>query len=208
MHRNKNSCNVYWLDNNIYLNITNRCSNNCVFCIKKYTTGIQQFNLKLQKEPTTEQVIEELRRVINQKNWTEIVFCGFGEPTQRLDTVLEVTRWIKAQGNKKVRVDTNGHGYLLNKGRNVIQELKQAGVDKLSVSLNAPDKETYNQICKPAFNDAYENVQEFIKKAVQAGLETEATAVTVPEVDMSKVKELSESLGARFVARQYIPFFF
>jgi len=208
MHAHKrNPSVVYWLGNNLYLNVTNRCSNSCYFCFRRFKNGIREFNLKLEKEPSAEEVIEELRKVINRKNWSEVVFCGFGEPLERLDLVLEVTRWVKKHSWKTVRVDTNGQGYLLNKGRDVVRELKDAGVDKLSVSLNAYDKETYNQICKPVFEDAYENVLEFIKKAKGEGIETEATAVTIPEVDLAKVKELAEGIGVKFSVREYIPFF-
>jgi cyclic pyranopterin phosphate synthase len=205
--RNRKASIVYWLGNSLYLNVTNRCPNNCYFCFRKFKNGIQEFYLKLEKEPTTEEVIEELRQVINRKNWSEVVFCGFGEPLERLNQVLEVTRWVKKHSLKTVRVDTNGQGYLLNKGRDVVQELRDAGVDKVSVSLNAPNKETYNQICKPTFEDAYENVLEFIKKAKEAGIETEATAVTIPEIEISEVKKLAETLGAKFSVREYIPFF-
>jgi len=204
---NRNPSIVYWLGNSLYLNVTNRCPNSCYFCFRKFKKGIREFNLKLEKEPTTEEVIEELQKVINRKNWSEVVFCGFGETLERLDLVLEVTRWIKKHYWKTVRVDTNGQGYLLNKGREVVRELKEAGLDKVSVSLNAHDKETYNQVCKPVFRDAYENVLEFIKKAKQEGIETEATAVTIPEVDPAKVKELAEKLGVKFSAREYIPCF-
>jgi len=198
---------VYWLGNSIYLNVTNRCSNSCYFCFRKFKTGIREFNLKLEKEPTLEEVIEELRKVINRKNCSDVVFCGFGEPLERLNLVLELTRWVKKHYWKTVRVDTNGQGYLLNKGRDVVRELKEAGVDKVSVSLNAHDKETYNQICKPVFEDAYENVLEFIKNAKEEGLETEATAVRIPEVDLAKVKELAERIGIKFAVREYIPCF-
>jgi cyclic pyranopterin phosphate synthase len=208
MHaRKRNPSVVYWLGNSIYLNVTNRCSNSCYFCFRKFKNGIREFNLKLEKEPTSEEVIEELRKVINRKNWSEVVFCGFGEPLERLNLVLEVTRWVKKHYWKAVRVDTNGQGYLLNKGRDVVRELKEAGVDKVSVSLNAYDKATYNQVCKPVFEDAYENVLEFIKKAKEEGLETEATAVTIPEVDLAKVKELAENMGVKFSVREYIPCF-
>ena len=208
MHaRKRNPSVVYWLGNSIYLNVTNRCSNSCYFCFRKFKKGIREFNLKLEKEPTSEEVIEELRKVINRKNWSEVVFCGFGEPLERLNLVLEVTRWVKKHYWNTVRVDTNGQGYLLNKGRDVVLELKEAGVDKVSVSLNAYDKATYNQVCKPVFEDAYENVLEFIKKAKEEGLETEATAVTIPEVDLAKVKELAERIGVKFSVREYIPCF-
>lgn len=204
---NRNPSVVYWLNNSLYLNITNRCSNNCYFCFRRFKKGIREFNLKLKKEPTKEEAIEELGKVINRKNWSEVVFCGFGEPLERLELVLEVTRWVKKHYWKIVRVDTNGQGYLLNKGRDVVRELKEAGVDKVSVSLNAQDKETYNQVCKPIFEDAYENVLKFIKKAKDEGLDTEATAVTIPEAELEKVKELAKNMGVKFSLREYIPCF-
>jgi cyclic pyranopterin phosphate synthase len=198
---------VYWLGNSLYLNITNKCPNSCYFCFRRFKNGIKEFTLKLEKEPTTEEAIDELQKVLNRNNWDEIVFCGFGEPMERLDVVLEVTRWLKKHSRKPVRVDTNGQGYLLNKGRDVIRELKDAGVCRVSVSLNAHNKETYNRICKPTFEDAYENVLEFIKRAKESGLKTEATAVTVSEIEVSRVKEVAEKLGVKFSVREYIPFF-
>jgi len=197
---------VYWLGNNLYLNITNRCPNNCYFCFRKFKDGIQGFNLKLGKEPSPNEVIEKLQKVINRKNWSEVVFCGFGEPLERLDCVLEVTRWIKKHSGRIVRIDTNGQGYLLNKGGEVVKELKEAGVDKISVSLNAHEKETYNQVCKPAFKNAFENVLEFIEKAREE-FDMEITTVTIPEVDIPEVREIARKLGVGFRIREYIPCF-
>jgi len=197
---------VYWLGNNLYLNITNRCPNNCYFCFRKFKDGIEGFNLKLRKEPSQNEVIKKLQEVINRKNWSEVVFCGFGEPLERLDCVLEVTRWIKKHSGRIVRIDTNGQGYLLNKGRKVVKELKEAGVDKISVSLNAHEKETYNQVCKPAFENAFENVLEFIEKAREE-FDVEITAVTIQEVNIPKVREIARKLGVGFRIREYIPCF-
>jgi TatD DNase family protein len=104
-------------------------------------------------------------------------------------------------------VNTNGHGYLLNRGRDVAAELKAAGVDKLSVSLNAGDSETYMEICKPTFAGAYEAVIEFIKKA-KSVLQVEATAVRMPEVDVTKAKAVANGLGVEFRIREYIPCFY
>ena len=117
---------VYWLGDNLYLNMTNRCSNNCIFCIRNFRNGVGGFNLKLSKEPSVAKVISELEEVIHKRNWNEIVFCGFGEPTERLDCLLEVARWIRRHYGKPlvVRVNTNGHGYALNAGRDVVEELE------------------------------------------------------------------------------------
>jgi cyclic pyranopterin phosphate synthase len=199
---------VYWLGDNLYLNMTYRCSNNCVFCIRNFRNGVGGFNLKLSKEPSVANVISELEEVINNRNWNEIVFCGFGEPTERLDCLLEVTRWIRRHYGKPlvVRVNTNGHGYALNAGRDVVAELKAAGVDKVSVSLNAHDEETYNKVCKPRFAGAFAAVLEFIEKA-KGKLDVEVTAVTTPEVDLHKVEDLAKRMDVKFRLRVCIPCF-
>lgn len=196
---------VYWLGNSLYLNITNKCPNNCYFCLRNFCKGVGEFNLKLEKEPTTKEVIEELENVINRRNWREIVFCGFGEPLERLDCVLEISKWIRRHYGKivTIRIDTNGQGYLLNKGQNVIKELKVAGIDKVSVSLNAHDRETYDQVCRPAFENAFESVLLFIDKAKEF-LDVEVTAVRIPEVDIFKVEEIAKKMGVKFRVREYI----
>ena len=104
-----------------------------------------------------------------------------------------------------VRVDTNGQGYLLNEGREVARELRKAGVEGVSVSLNAQDEATYNEICRPRFQGAFEGVLEFIEKAGDAGLEVEVTVVRIPEVDVGRVREMAERMGVGFRVREYIP---
>ncbi|KYH42303.1 MAG: radical SAM domain protein [Candidatus Bathyarchaeota archaeon B26-1] len=193
---------VYWLGDRLYLNITNRCPNRCYFCIRNFADGVGGFNLRLKREPAVSEVIKALEEVVNRRFWAEVVFCGFGEPTERLDCILEVSRWLKRYFNIQVRLDTNGQGYLLNEGREVLRELKEAGVDKVSVSLNAHNEETYNAVCRPTFKNAYKEVVRFIGEAVRL-LETEVTAVDIPQVDLAKVEEIAESLGAVFRRRRY-----
>ena len=200
---------VYWIDNKLYLNITNQCSNSCFFCLKRYKRGVSGFNLKLSEEPSIAQITGELSEVLNMRSWDEAIFCGFGEPTERLDVLLEVTRWIKQHYGRplKIRVNTNGHGYVLNRGRDVAAELKAAGVDKVSVSLNSGDRETYMEICKPTFTGAFEAVIDFVQKA-KSTLEVEVTVVRMPEVDIAKAQAVSDQLGVKFRIRDYIPCFY
>jgi cyclic pyranopterin phosphate synthase len=200
---------VYWIDNTLYLNITNHCSNNCYFCLKRYRRGVNGFNLKLTKEPPTAEITDALAEVLHMRSWTGLVFCGFGEPTERLDVLLEVARWIRQHYGRplQIRLDTNGHGYVLNSGRDLAAELKAAGVDKASVSLNAGDAETYVEICKPVFPKAYEAVLGFICKA-KLVLDVEVTAVRLPEVDLTQVQSVADSLCVPFKIREYIPCFF
>ncbi|MGQ9529821.1 MAG: TatD family nuclease-associated radical SAM protein [Candidatus Bathycorpusculaceae bacterium] len=206
MPRIKAPRSVYWLEDKLYLNITNKCSNNCYFCLRNFKNGVGDFNLKLKREPSINEIIEELQKALNLRNWSEIVFCGFGEPLERLDCILEICKWIKRYYGKasSIRIDTNGQGYLINRGREVISELKEAGVDKISVSLNAHNEETYNQICKPTFSNAFKNVMEFVKKAREE-FETEITAIALPEADISKIEEIARKIGVKFRVRGYIP---
>jgi len=199
---------VYWLENSLYLNITNKCSNRCIFCFRNFKRGVGDFTLWLNEEPSFEQVKTELENAMRKKMWKEVVFCGFGEPTERLDLLLELAGWIKHYYDERVviRLDTNGHGYALNVDRDVVKELKAAGVDKVSVSLNAHDEKTYDEVCKPAFAGAYDAVLKFIERAKRE-LEVEVTAVTTPEVDLQKVKDLAEKLSVKFRLRVYIPGF-
>jgi TatD family-associated radical SAM protein len=207
--KNETPKTVYWLDNKLYLNITNRCSNCCFFCFRNFKRGVGGFNLKLSEEPSFEQIISELGEVLFMRSWDEVVFCGFGEPTERLDVLLEVAGWIRQHYGRPliIRVNTNGHGYVLNRGRDVAAELKTASVDKVSVSLNAGSKETYNEICKPTFADAYAAVIDFMNRAKPL-LEIEATAVRMPEVDLTKAKAFADGLGVNFRVREYIPCFY
>ena len=202
MRYKRNASIVYWNGDKLYLNITNKCSNRCYFCFRNFADGVWGFNLKLQREPTETDVIKELEKYINRRFWSEVAFCGFGEPTERLDCILRIAEWIHRNHKIPVRLETNGHGYLLNPGRDVVKELKKAHVERVNVSLNAADLETYNRICKPVFGDAFNAVLDFIRRAKDE-MEVEVTAVSVPEVNLGEVKKLTEKLGVNFRTRIY-----
>ncbi len=200
---------AYWMDNSLYLNITNQCSNNCWFCFRNFKQGVAGFNLKLEREPTIAEVKAELDVALRLRHWDEVVFCGFGEATARLDVLLEVVQWIRKRcGNSvSIRLDTNGHGYVLNKRRDVAKELRDAGVNKVSVSLNGHDEASYAENCRPMFNGAFAAVMEFVEKAKFSKLDVEISAVNMPEVNIKKVKTVAESLGVPLRIRDYIPCF-
>jgi TatD DNase family protein len=121
--------------------------------------------------------------------------------------LLEAARWIREHyPGVPIRLDTNGHGYALNRGREVVEELKAAGVERVSVSLNGFDAETYNQNCRPTIEGAFETVLDFISKAKEE-LDVEVSAIRMPEVDVAKVKAIADVLGVAFRVRDYIPCF-
>lgn len=183
----------------LYLNITNRCSGNCTFCIRNFADGVYGYNLRLSREPSEEEIMGELAAA-DLTRYKEVVFTGFGEPTCRFDAVLRVTRFLHQRG-VRVRLDTNGHAALLNPGRNVVAELKAAGLSAVSISLNAESEERYNRLCQPALPGAYGALLEFARQAVKAGIETRLTVVGHTGVDIEKCRRIADETGASFKVR-------
>lgn len=186
---------AYKIRDTLYLNVTNRCTNVCKFCIRFHTDYVKGHNLRLDREPTAQELIEAIG---NPRDYKEIVFCGYGEPFLRLDLIKEVAKYVKERGGK-VRINTNGHGNLIHR-RNVLPELSGL-VDSLSISLNAQDRETYNRVCKPIYPDAYSEVLEFIKESKKYIPHVQVTVVDVEGVDVDKCKEIAENLGVKFKVR-------
>lgn len=187
---------AYKIRDNLYLNITNRCTNRCSFCVKFHTDYVKGHNLRLSKDPTE----DELKASIGDPSrYREVVFCGYGEPLIRLDTVKEVSKWIKEKGGR-VRVNTNGHGNLIHK-RNILPELKGL-VDTISISLDAHDEETYNRICVPSFKNAFQEVLSFIKEAKKYIPYVQITVIDMEGVDLKKCKDIAEELGVSLRVRK------
>lgn len=192
---------VYEVHDNLYLNITNRCTADCVFCIKRYSDGVYGYNLRLSREPKLPEIIKELSEYDLSK-YKEVVFTGFGEPLIRLDDVLEITKWLSSRG-VAVRLDTIGHAKLLYPERNVALELKEAGMKVVSISLNAHDDKTYNQLCDPKYLMAYKKMLEFAREVSKTGMELRFTVVNLPVVDIEKCKEIAKRYRADLKVRGY-----
>ncbi|NQU74585.1 MAG: YchF/TatD family DNA exonuclease [Candidatus Omnitrophica bacterium] len=190
---------AYEIRDSLYLNITNRCTNECGFCVRSFSDFVKGHNLKLAKEPSTKEILNAIEKM---GKYNKIVFCGFGEPTLRLDVIKEVAASLK-QRSKKVRLVTNGHGNLIN-GRSIAEELKGL-VDKVSVSLNVDTKEKYNKVCRSQFGEnTFEEVKRFIRECKTAGLEVEVTCLDIPETDIERCRVIAEKeLGANFRLRRH-----
>ncbi len=192
---------VYEAHGNLYLNITNRCTAECIFCLKRYSDGVYGYNLRLSKEPKLSEIIKELSELELSK-YKEVVFTGFGEPLVRLDDVIEITKWLAARGIA-VRLDTIGHAKLLYPDRNVALELADAGMKVVSISLNAQDADTYNQLCDPKYIKAYGKMLEFARDVSKAGMELRFTVVNLPVVDIEKCKKIAKDYCADLKVRGY-----
>ena len=147
---------VYFLNNAMYINVTNLCTNNCVFCLRNLSDTVDGSNLWLNEENiSSNQIIEELKQN-NFEKQKEIVFCGYGEPFIRVETVKEIAKFIKHSYSKiSIRVNTNGQANLIHK-RNIVPELIGL-VDKVSVSLNADNAKLYGELtqCKFDYEHAF-----------------------------------------------------
>ncbi|MCH8208780.1 MAG: YchF/TatD family DNA exonuclease [Nitrospinae bacterium] len=191
----------YVIRDSLYLNLTQRCTANCVFCTRLTRPVVQGYNLKLDREPTAQEIWESID---DPCKYDEVVFCGYGEPTLRLEVIKEVAQKIKAAGGM-VRLNTNGHGNVINK-RNILPELKGL-IDSVSVSLNADNSEAYDEIVKPlpSFrNGIYDEVKKFIQEAKKYIPKVQATIVTHQEgVDEAKCEDIAKQDGVNYRARRY-----
>jgi TatD DNase family protein len=199
---NKDGRIVYKIRNSLYINLTNRCSDNCQFCFRrKIDSGfVAGHYLFLKSEPASDEVITAIEM---ERNFDEVVFCGLGEPTIRLKDLLEIAGAMKQPLHRHfVRLNTNGHGSLINRA-NIPQKLIGL-VDKVSVSLNSHDAASYVRLCHPDKGEqAYEAMLTFIKECVAARIPTEASVVDLPDVDIAACRKLAMSLGATFRVRHY-----
>jgi TatD DNase family protein len=188
---------AYRIRDSLYLNITSRCTNRCGFCVRFQTSYVKGHNLRLQKEPSAEEIINAIE---NPQAYEEIVFCGLGEPFLRLDIIKSVAGWIKRSGGR-VRVNTNGHGNVIN-GRNILPELEGI-VDSLSISLDAEDEEKYQEICKPSVKDAFNSIKSFIRESKKYIPDVKITVVDIPEVNIEKCRDIARELGVEIRIRKF-----
>jgi TatD DNase family protein len=189
---------VYRLKDSLYINMTIRCNADCVFCDRKGEAVIKGHNLRIDREPTPREVIESIG---DPTRYREIVFCGYGEPTIRLDALKEVAAWVKARGGK-TRINTDGHGNVIHK-RNIVPEL--AGlIDAVSISLNSTDPVQYGALMRLDGAKYFAAMIEFAKEAVKVIPHVVMTVVDLDEVDKEKARSLVENeIGATFITRPY-----
>jgi TatD family-associated radical SAM protein len=195
---------VYRGNGNIYLNVTNRCSCDCDFCFRSFTSDVFGSDLALSREPTTDELTREIELAFLDGPADEVAFVGMGEPTMCLDVVLAVTEWLTAR-RLRSRLVTNGHGRLLNPGVDVVASLARAGLDAVTVSLNAADPEVYDRLCRPMFSKAFREIVLFAQSCAAAGIATTLTAVDLPDADPDGCRAIAEAVGASFRLRAHVP---
>lgn len=172
---------LYTIDKSLYVNITNQCPCRCIFCIRNESDEVNgSGSLWLEHEPSVNEVKEALHSY-KLDNYDEVVFCGYGEPLVRIDEVIEIAKFIKSQSKIKIRINTNGLSDLIH-GKDTASMLKGI-IDSISISLNAPDKETYYNVTRPKFGEeSFHSMLNFAKTCKE----------NVNEVMFSVVDEISE----------------
>ena len=197
---------TYPVKSGLYVNLTNRCPCACVFCLRQNAPGIfGSDSLWLEREPTVDEILASIESR-NLDDFTELVFCGYGEPTERLDDLLAVARHLKSiRPGMHVRVNTNGLSDLIH-GEPTAAKLKGL-VDTVSISLNTPDPEEYLKVCRPKFGlESWQSMLDFARSCrdyVPNVVMTIVDApVTTPEIQ-EKCKAITDSLGVRLRIRPY-----
>ncbi len=189
---------AYRLHGNVYLNVTNRCTLRCRFCPKfngEWT--VRDYGLRLHHEPDVDTLLDAVGK---PGLYREAVFCGLGEPTLRLDVVLETARRLRAQG-VRVRLNTDGLANRVH-ARDVTGELAEV-IDAVSVSLNAQNAQVYARHCRPRFDDAYPAVLDFLRRAAGCIPEVTATAIAgLDGVDIAACADIAAGLGVGFRRRE------
>ena len=192
----------YEVHDNLYVNLTNKCPCACVFCLRQTRDHMEESDvLWLEHDPSMEEIIEESKK-FDMSKYNEIVFCGFGEPTEAIDNLLKTAKYIKDNFGKKIRINTNGLGNLIN-GRDITADMEGL-VDTLSISLNTPDPVRYNEIVRPKFGiGSFDAMLAFAKEAKQYVPNVVMTTVdtTLTKEEEEKCRKICDELGVKYRIR-------
>ena len=193
---------IYSYKDSVYANITNKCNCRCTFCIRFLKDGVGDADtLWHQTNPSKDEVIQAIRDY-DFTGFEELVFCGYGEPTCALDILLAAAKVAREEKHLRVRLNTNGLGNAENK-RDIVPELAEV-LDSVSISLNAPEKEKYEQVVRPQVPGAFEEMCKFAKASKEKISDVRMTIVDVlPDDEVEKCKELTKQLGIPLRVRHF-----
>ena len=193
---------VYDYFGGLYINLTNKCPNACEFCIRNFTDSLGDADsLVLKEDPTIDEVKKELESW-DVRRYDEVVFCGYGEPTERLPELLELARHIKAKYGRQIRLNTNGLADLI-WGRPTAPDLKGV-IDAVSISLNEADAQKYLDLCHPRFGlQSYDAIIRYIEDVKNYVPYVAVSVVThaISADSLQRCREKAEELGVVFKMR-------
>ena len=194
---------LYDVGGKLYINLTNKCPCNCTFCIRHNGDGAYgSDSLWLEHEPSLDEVKAAFAKV-DMSKYKEVVFCGYGEPMERVNEVIAVGEFVKANyGDVTVRLNTNGLGDKIHGVPTA--KLLQGAVDIVSISLNSYCKEKYNEVTRPKWDDAFDAMLSFAADCKSYLQQVVFTVVDViPPEDISRAKALAMSIGIPLRVREY-----
>jgi TatD DNase family protein len=190
---------TYKIGDSLYINVTNRCDAKCGFCDREGDAVLNGYSLRMAKcdEPGALVYIKEIG---DPKQYKEIVFCGYGEPTIRWDVVKSIAKYVIEMGGR-TRLITNGHGNLINK-RDIVPELKEL-INTVSISFNSPDARQYSELMG-LDTRYYSEMISFAKEAKNYVEKVVMTAIAMDDVNIEKARKIvEENIGVEFRVRQY-----
>lgn len=195
---------TYPVNKGLYINMTNRCPCSCTFCLRHNADGVYgSDSLWLDREPTVQEVCDSVD-TWDLSQFSEVVFCGYGEPTERLEDLLLVAKHIKAKGNIPIRINTNGLADLIWE-KQTAPELKGL-VDTVSISLNTPSKEDYLKVVRPKFGaQSYDAMLRFAKDCTANVPNVVMTVVDVvtSQEEQEQCRKICEGIGANLRVRPF-----
>lgn len=195
---------LYKVHNNLYVNLTNKCPCACTFCLRQTRDSMEDSGpLWLEREPSVEEIIADFAN-FNMDEFNEVVFCGFGEPTERIDAVLQSARYVKDAFGKKTRINTNGLGNLIN-GKDICPGMKGL-IDTVSISLNTPNKERYYELTRSRFGiDSFDAMIDFAKSAVKyvPNVVMTTVATTISTEEEEECRRICAQIGAKYRIRPW-----
>ena len=195
---------TYPVNKGLYINMTNRCPCNCTFCLRHNAEGVYgSDSLWLDREPTVQEVCDSVD-TWDLTQFDEVVFCGYGEPTERLEDLLLVAKYIKAKGDIKIRINSNGLADLLWQ-KQTAPSLKGL-IDTVSISLNTPNQEDYLKVVRPKFGaGSYDAMLRFAKDCTDYVPNVVMTVVDVvtSKEEQEQCRKICENIGARLRVRPF-----
>ena len=187
----------------VYVNLTNRCPCSCTFCLRQ-TKEMQESNSSwLKEEPTVDEVIKEFQKY-DLNDFKEVVFCGFGEPMERVDDVIQIADVLKLyRKDLPIRINTNGLGNLIHQ-RDITPLLKGC-IDIVSISLNAPDAKEYLELTRNKFgNESFQAMLDFAKECLKYVPHVVMSVVDIiGQEKIEKCQKICDDIGVKLRVRPF-----
>ena len=197
---------LYKVHNNLYVNLTNKCPCSCTFCLRQTMDHVgESDSLWLTREPEYDEIIADFAN-FDVASFDELVFCGFGEPTERLADLTTLMKYVKeTHPDVKTRLNTNGLSDLAYK-RDTAPDFGGGILDTISISMNASNKERYLELTRSQFGiPSYDAMLQFAQHCKQYVPNVVLTVVDHVEdsEEIRKCRAICQEKGLHLRVRVY-----